>query len=287
MTHRTTPRIVRRLWILLPALIVGSVGCVSQSAHDKLLTAYRRGQEQLVELKTRLDEAQARINALLEAPPKPDPELLGRLATATAERDRLAKVLDDAEARLRELSQQKPILPPALDDALEQLTKSHADLMSYDPARGMVKLKSDLTFALGSAVVSENGATTIRDFAKILNTPVALPYDTRIVGHTDTVPIGRAETRRLHPTNWHLSVHRSIAVKDAIEEAGVKPRRIMVAGRGEHHPVVPNGPKGAEANRRVEIFLVRSNISPSSEPVESQAEVPASADGPVDLKVVK
>ena len=54
----------------------------------------------------------------------------------------------------------------------------------------------------------------------------------------------------------HLSVHRAISVRKALAGAGVEPARIQVAGYGEFRPIVPNGPKGAAENRRVDLILV-------------------------------
>ena len=43
----------------------------------------------------------------------------------------------------------------------------------------------------------------------------------------------------------------------AVLGAGVDPTRILVAGYGEFHPIVPNPAKGGAAeNRRVELILV-------------------------------
>ena len=90
-----------------------------------------------------------------------------------------------------------------------------------------------------------------------MNSSAGSGYIARIVGHTDNVPIGRPETKAKHPTNWHLSVHRAIAVKDLLTRTGVDPSRMSVAGYGEHRPIAPNSAKGNDLNRRVEIYLVR------------------------------
>jgi chemotaxis protein MotB len=77
-----------------------------------------------------------------------------------------------------------------------------------------------------------------------------------VVGHTDNVPIRRGSTAAQHPTNMHLSAHRAISVRDALNADGVTANRFMVAGYGEFRPIVTNGARGADANRRVELFLV-------------------------------
>jgi chemotaxis protein MotB len=62
----------------------------------------------------------------------------------------------------------------------------------------------------------------------------------------------------MHPTNWHLSVHRAISVENLMESNGVSPTRISVKGYGEYRPLEANeaGKKGNPKNRRVEIYLV-------------------------------
>ncbi len=253
-----------KTWTILALLAVVAVGCVAQREADDLKTLYRNSQEQVVELQERLAEAQARIAALQgDAGSEAD-----ALAQAIAERDRLRKALDDAEDRLRNAS--AVVLPPELDDALSRLAEANPQLMSYDAERGMVKLRSDLTFALGSAQVSAGATNTLGSLARIFNSPSASQYEVRVVGHTDNVPIKNVGTREKHPTNWHLSVHRAIAVMEVLAKAGVPQTRMSVAGYGEFMPVVPNGVGGAEANRRVELYLV-ARSTPSAAPEATAA----------------
>ena len=82
------------------------------------------------------------------------------------------------------------------------------------------------------------------------------PLEVRVVGHTDNVPIRRSSTAAQHPTNIHLSAHRSISVRDALVGDGIDANRFMVAGYGEFRPIAANGARGSEMNRRVELFLV-------------------------------
>lgn len=275
-------------FVCVALLAFMGVGCVAQREADDLRTLYRRCQEQVEDLRARLDEANARIKALQEAQRSTDPDLLDKLARAIQERDALAKQLADSEGKLRSGAGFAPImLEPELDQALRDLAAQHPELLSYDPAMGMVRFKSDLTFPLGSTEISANSVQALNQLAQILARPVAQKYESRIVGHTDNVRIGRPETRAKHPTNWHLSVHRSIAVKDVLQKAGVPGIRIMVAGYGEYRPIVPNGPRGAEPNRRVEIYLVPMNYTgpgggaepPSADaaPVAAPAPMPAAS----------
>ena len=63
-------------------------------------------------------------------------------------------------------------------------------------------------------------------------------------------------SRQAHPTNLHLSVHRAIAVRNALVKSGVDATQVRVAGDGEFHPLVTNATGGTAENRRVEIYLV-------------------------------
>lgn len=246
--------------MILAVVAFYTVGCVAQGEADDLKTLYRNSQEQVVDLQERLAEAQAQIDALTgQAGGEAD-----ALAAAIADRDRLQAALDDAEARLRQAG--NVALPPELDDALSRLAAANPQLMTYDADRGMIKLHSDLTFALGSADVNAGTQNSLASLAKIFNSPAAAKYEVRIVGHTDNVPIKNVGTKAKHPTNWHLSVHRAIAVMLVLAKDGVPQSRMSVAGYGEYQPVVPNTKGGAEANRRVELFLVaKTNTTPVPE----------------------
>lgn len=256
-------------WMILAAVAMVAVGCVAQREADDLKTLYRNSQSQVLDLQEQLAEANARIAALQgSAGSEAD-----ALANALAEADRLRKALADAEERLRNAS--FVALPPELDDALSRLAAANPQLMSYDAARGMVKLRSDLTFALGSADVNAAAVTSLNSLAGIFNSPAAAQYEVRVVGHTDNVPIKNVGTRAKHPTNWHLSVHRAISVMEVLGKAGVPSTRMSVAGYGEFHPVVPNSATGAEANRRVELYLVAMRSAGSAD--EPAAAAPAAA----------
>lgn len=234
-------------WTLIAGVALVAAGCVAQREADDLRTLYRKSQEQVLDLQAQLEEANARL-AALRAAGEGDVALVQQLEDALA-------ALEDAKAQIRALSQQT-VLPPELDAALKQLAASNPDIMEYDPDLGMVKFRSDLTFALGSTQVSAPARQTLGSLAGVLKSPAAIPYEVRIVGHTDNVPVENPANRAKFGDNWGLSAFRAIAVKDVLQSAGVQPNRMSVAGYGEYRPIVANGPRGAEANRRVEIYLV-------------------------------
>jgi chemotaxis protein MotB len=196
--------------------------------------------------------------------------LQGQLTSCNARVDELQGDVDKKEAALKRLhamyeealAKRTPgvsiALPPKLNEALQKFASSHPEMIEFDPQYGMVKFKSDLTFPSGSANVNEEAAGMLGKLVEILKTPEAQEFAVYVAGHTDDVPIGKPETKRKHPTNWYLSVHRAVGVQQVLEGAGLDPNRIAVMGFSEYHPVEPNkeGKKGNEKNRRVEIWLV-------------------------------
>ncbi len=241
---------------LFAALPMVGTGCVQQGRLDGAIHAKRITSHQLVRAEQDRDAAMANLTTAQAKLGETQQNLEAMEATYNA---LLADVQDQASTNNKLLRQVAAIqlgpLPPDLASALEELAFAYPDLLSFDAQRGMVGLASDFTFDLGSDVLRADADLTILPLADILNSEIASAFEVRIVGHTDNVPILRTETRRKHPSNLHLSVHRAIAVRNALVDAGVEPTRIEVAGAGEFRPLVTNGPKGAAENRRVEIFL--------------------------------
>jgi chemotaxis protein MotB len=173
----------------------------------------------------------------------------------------MAEALKTKQATIDELSALvgQSALPIDLSSALAKWAQeAGSDLVSFDDKSGMVRFKSDLSFNKGESTVTTNAALNLRAFSQIMTMDSAKAFDILVVGHTDNMPIQRATTKQKHPTNWHLSVHRAIAVKDELEKSKVGPSRLAVKGYGEYRPLTSNkaNQKGNAVNRRVEIFIV-------------------------------
>jgi len=168
-------------------------------------------------------------------------------------------------------------LPEPLDKALRKFAKDNPELIEYLPQYGMVKLKSDLTFAPGSVDIKTASGDALRQFVQILNSADAARFNVYIAGHTDDIPIKKHETFEQHPDNWYLSVHRAVAVEKVMTGAGLEPKRIGVMGFGEYHPIAPNAPgnKGNVLNRRVEIWIVPPDRFLTAGGQEAPAPAPA------------
>jgi len=249
--------------MVLLALAFSMVGCVAQGKYDQMRTAYRKSQEQIVDLESQLEEARSRIDALKQAQGD-SAEAQKQLEKLRQQRDKLREALAQAKERLRQAQQGPEDIPQQLDTALRELAQQN-DELTYQPDQGMVKFESDITFDLGSAEVDDSARQTIQQLAGVLTSNAASDYGIRIVGHTDDVPIESPSTLEKHPTNWHLSVHRAIAIEKILEDSGVTPQRMGVAGYGPYQPIVENDPQqGARENRRVELYLVEHSIGATS-----------------------
>ena len=255
--------------VCVAVFAMGLTGCVAQGSHDDLRTMYRKCQERVVELEQMLEERDAEIAMLRGTGTGGDAELAARLAQAEAEAARLRSELAALAAG--------PGLSPELVSALQRLADQYPGLMTFDPDRKMIKLTSDLTFGLGSTKVKPAAADSLSQLAGVLNSADAGAFEVRVVGHTDNVPVTNPANRQKFEDNWGLSAFRAKSVMEVLKKSGVSESRMSIAGYGQHQPVVANPSKGgAQANRRVEIYLVPP-YNPGAAPVVSAPVAPAAS----------
>lgn len=152
-------------------------------------------------------------------------------------------------------------LPVELSTMLEDFAEKH-DMVTFDSSRGVIKFRSDLLFEKGSDKVVSSAGQAVKSLCGILNSKEAKELDVIIAGHTDDIPIMKPATRVKHPTNWHLSVHRAIAVLNVMASNNIESKRMSVRGFGEYRPFMENKPNkgGNPQNRRVEIYIVAQGV---------------------------
>jgi chemotaxis protein MotB len=281
----------------LVSLVLVSVvltGCVSQGEYDRVKFAQRNCEAAREQLQADLAGANNTINSL-QAENKRLKDLLaanqayvdalkGKITGADDALKRMVKVYE--ELAKKGIPTGMPLaqpLPPALDQALKEFASKYPNLVQYDSARGVLKFTSDVLFDLGSAEVKGDVVVPLQELAKIMEMSEAAAFDAVVVGHTDNVRIARPQTRQMHPTNWHLSVHRAISVMDILHDGGMASERLGVMGYGEFRPIASNASAENRAkNRRVEVYIVPKNAvgerslkSTAGETSESSAETPA------------
>jgi chemotaxis protein MotB len=128
-----------------------------------------------------------------------------------------------------------------------------AGRLSVEIVRGrmVIQLPQDILFQSGSASLSTEGTSTLREVGEVVAGLDDRNY--QVEGHTDNVPIA---TERF-PSNWELSSARAMSVIRVLLDSGVSPGRVSGAGYGEHQPVAPNdSPDGRRLNRRIEIVML-------------------------------
>ena len=239
---------------------LGSVGCVSQQKYDDLFEANRTLRSRNMELQSQIDDANRSAGSLRgEA---------GGARTAADDLSRtnatLRQQLANAESTISALEDRLNnlalvALPADTDASLRELASQYPGLLTYDPARGMIRFSSDLTFGLGSADLTEDAKQGLRSLASVLNGRSVQSAAVRVVGHTDSIAIS-TRIRDKFPTNMHLSVARSLAVRAELERLGVASNRMEAAGWGPYRPLVANNANGSTPqNRRVEVFIVPSD----------------------------
>jgi chemotaxis protein MotB len=157
-----------------------------------------------------------------------------------------AKVKDDLDQVRRELQQ-------TLSNQVAQHTVSIQ--MGRDGL--VISLREAGFFNSGSATPRPETLPTLRQIAASLG---RTPYDLRIEGHTDNIPIHTAE----FDSNWELSSARATRIARLFLDMHALPAdRLSAAGYAEFHPVASNdAPEGRAQNRRVDlVVLPRTKIN--------------------------
>jgi chemotaxis protein MotB len=162
-------------------------------------------------------------------------------------------------------------LNPQLTNELSAFAAQNPDLVDFDAARGIVKFKSDVTFASGDATVTSKAKEVIGRFAQILNSPSASGYELMVAGHTDNTRVVNPNTLRAgHLDNWYLSAHRAITVSKELFAHAINQQRVGVLGYADQRPIASNASSSGQAqNRRVEVLILPTTIHGGAAPVAS------------------
>ena len=119
--------------------------------------------------------------------------------------------------------------------------------------RLVLTLGEDISFPSGQASLLDYIKPALKDMASFFITEPG--YRIIVSGHTDNTPIHTAQ----FPSNLELSAARAMSVAGFLIDYQVAPERINIEGFGQYRPIGDNSHfLGREANRRVEISLIRS-----------------------------
>lgn len=155
------------------------------------------------------------------------------------------------------------VLSPAqVKEDLERVQKQLEKMLSNEIAAHTVSIqmgKDGLVISLREAGFFSSGSATpqpetlpvLREVATALG---KTPYDLRIEGHTDNIPIHNEE----FDSNWELSSARATHItRIFLGTRSIPPQRISAAGYAEFHPVAVNdNAAGRAENRRVDLVVI-------------------------------
>lgn len=169
-----------------------------------------------------------------------------------------AKVKEDLEHMRRELEM-----------ALGTQIANHTVGIKMNREGLVISLREAGFFNSGSAEPRADSAATLHQIATSLN---HTPYDVRVEGHTDNVPIHTAE----FDSNWELSSARATRVARILLALDAIPaNHLSAAGYAEYRPMASNDtPEGRSENRRVDLVVLPRTSFDLSQSVSSPSEGP-------------
>lgn len=254
----------------------------SQVSHERWLVSYadfitllfaffvvlyafaKADQRRQAEVSQAIDTAFKSLGIFAYASPKPD----ASSASSASERAIMpmnivmgedvlapAQVRDDLNRIQRELEQR-----------LSNQVAKHTVAIHMGKDGLVISLREAGFFDSGSAMPRRESLDTMKQIAAEL---AQVPYDLRVEGHTDNVPIHTAQ----FASNWELSSARATNIARLLLMLhAVSPDRLSAAGYAEFHPVDTNDtPEGRAHNRRVDLVILprtKTNLAAST-PVDN------------------
>jgi chemotaxis protein MotB len=250
-------------WFGLAAVGVSLTGCVSQSEFKKVEAERNLLREQVQTVRAEAEEYRNQLGAVSEQANAKDEQI----TQLSSQKTELQAQLDEINQQYAEaLERVNNPLPAALTSELTDFASRNGDVLSFDSEKGIIKFKSDVSFAPGSVELTPKALEAVTKLSKILNDKGVADYELMIAGHTDAIQVNRAETIKAgHRDNWYLSAHRAIAVGKAMQKNAISAYRLAMVGYADQRPVASNATEDGRAkNRRVELIILPSKAQAAS-----------------------
>jgi len=172
--------------------------------------------------------------------------------------DSLSNSLVEREKKVKELEQILANKDRAVKDLKDRISNALLNFKENDltvkvkNGKVYVSLAEQLLFGSGSIEVDKKGVTALQQLAKAIKDQKDIQI--MIEGHTDNVPISKKSAYM--QDNWDLSVMRATSITKILTGAGVTPKQITAAGKGEFSPLAANdNAQNKQKNRRTEILV--------------------------------
>lgn len=229
---------------------------------------YRANQKKLNNLNTEYNQLNANYKNLLTNSGKLNRDVAQQrdqllaiqenLDRTRKQNDSLSNSLQEREKKVKELEQVLANKDKAVQNLKNKITNALLNFKENDltvkvkNGKVYVSLSEQLLFASGSIEVDAKGVGALQQLAKALKDQKDIQM--MIEGHTDNVPISKKSAYM--EDNWDLSVLRATSISKILINAGMSPKQITAAGKGEFLPLAANdNAQNKQKNRRTEIIV--------------------------------
>ncbi|MFZ3231698.1 MAG: OmpA family protein [Pseudobdellovibrio sp.] len=234
-----------RLAISVLAVLLVS-GCVTSGKYKSLEEEQSKIAAENEANKVQLATAQSKVG-----------ELSGRLGIANTEKTQLQGSVNEMKTALEQLKKRRQETEKRLAE-FKELTSKFSQLVNAGKlsvkmvqGRMTVALSTDILFSSGSAKLSADGVSAIKEVTQLLKSLEGRKY--QIEGHTDNVPM----KSEIYPSNWELASARAMTVVKTMIDAGLSAGQISGASYADTQPVAVNATaEGKKLNRRIAIVIV-------------------------------
>lgn len=130
-----------------------------------------------------------------------------------------------------------------------------------------ISISDKLLFKSGSYNVTDKAYDVLEKVATVIKGQPQM--DVMIEGHTDSTPI----KREFIEDNWDLSAKRATSITRILQHKfGVKPSRLIAAGRSSYVPLAPNDSAANKAKNRRTKIIIMPKIGQFFDMLEEKAE---------------
>lgn len=265
-----------RKLVLLVVMIVVTTSCVSKKDYANLEARHKKAQDELVAVKNSLtkcmiekEKYQNQITGLdntiseLKKDKEKTLEYVDNLTVLTkGANDNIKETLaqlskkDKYINRIRAAASKKDSLNLVVAFHLKKELKEGIDdediEINVEKTVVFISISDKLLFKSGSYNVTEKAYKVLEKVATVVKGQPEM--EVMIEGHTDSTPI----KNDIIQDNWDLSAKRATAITRILQyKYGVKPGRLIAAGRSSYVPIAENDtPENKAKNRRTKIIIM-------------------------------
>ncbi|MCB0473171.1 MAG: OmpA family protein [Flavobacteriaceae bacterium] len=262
--------------LLLASVAVFLSSCVSQKKYAQLQSDYDAANQQLTDAKAKVLQCQVEKDKYanqLELLQSQNKFLHENNQANIKQIESLTKLSESANSNIKDIVAQLSekdkyingirgamsrkdsinlALAVNLKSALSEGIQDEDIMVNVDKTVVYISIADKLLFKSGSSVISNQAKSILQKVATVISSKPDM--EVQVEGYTDNVPISTTCTK----DNWDLSVQRATAVVRVLQsDFGIKPQRLIAAGRSEYLPLESNDtPEGRARNRRTRIVIL-------------------------------